>query len=274
MLIEAEDQALPRKLVADLEVLHRNTHRAAQIARSLRSFARPAATEFAPVSLNAVVRETVLLMEKPLTTDGITLSLRLDEALPAIPGDGNALHQVLLNLLANARDAMAGRGEVRIETSRADGQHVRLVVADTGPGIAPENVSKIFDPFFHHESGGHRPRAVALLRHRPGASGHDRCRVVGRTGHHLHPDVPAARPRDGISIAGRRTARRSEACPLAAGAREAARPQARRRRLGIACARDDGTSKDQPLVWWHRRCAITPRAAPDGPMRPGAKRTP
>jgi PAS domain S-box-containing protein len=153
MLLDAHDQGLAPEVVADLQVLHRNTQRAAHIARSLRSFARPSSAEFVPVSLNAVVRETLLLMEKPLTTDGMRLSTSLDEALPVILGDANALHQVLLNLLANARDAAAGRGEVRIETARAD-DHVRLVVADSGPGIAAEDLPNIFDPFFTTKSDG------------------------------------------------------------------------------------------------------------------------
>jgi signal transduction histidine kinase len=74
----------------------------------------------------------------------------LDRALPPLLGDANALHQVLMNLLTNAREAMAGRdGEIRIETARADRPDwIRLRVADTGPGIPAGDITKIFDPFF------------------------------------------------------------------------------------------------------------------------------
>ena len=107
------------------------------------------------MNLNAVVEETLLLMEKPLGTDGIRVSTSLDRTLPSILGDGSALHQVLLNLLTNAREAMAGRGEIRVDTSQsAPPGQVRLVVTDTGPGISPRDLPNIFDPFFTTKPDG------------------------------------------------------------------------------------------------------------------------
>jgi PAS domain S-box-containing protein len=155
MLLEAKDQQLPESLLADLRVLHRNTERVAKIARSLRSFARQAPGEHASVDLNAIVDDALILMEKPLAMNGIEVATVLDRTLPPILGDGNALHQVLLNLLTNAREAMVGRGQIRIETGRAEEPgHVRLVVTDTGPGIAPEDLPNIFDPFFTTKTDG------------------------------------------------------------------------------------------------------------------------
>jgi two-component system NtrC family sensor kinase len=149
MLMEAEEQGLAPAVVDDLKVLHRNTLRAARIARSLRSFARQAPGEHVAVDLNVVVEETLLLMDKTLATADIRVRLALDRALPAIRGDAGALHQVLLNLLTNAREAMAEGGEITIETagSTPPGQ-LRLVVRDTGPGIAARDLPNIFDPFF------------------------------------------------------------------------------------------------------------------------------
>ncbi len=155
MLLDAEEQDLPSSVVDDLKVLHRNTLRVARIARGLRSFARHSPGEHVPVDLNAVVEETLLLMEKALVTDGIQLGTSLDRTLPPIRGDVNALHQVLLNLLANAREAMGGRGKISIETNRAElSGHLRLVVADTGPGIPAEHLPNIFDPFFTTKPDG------------------------------------------------------------------------------------------------------------------------
>jgi PAS domain S-box-containing protein len=154
MLLEAEDRGLSW-LAPDLEVLHRNTQRVAQIARGLRSFARQTPGERSPVNLNAVVRGTLQLMERPLATDGIRVAVDLDGSLPLIRGNADELHQVLLNLLANAREAMGGRGEIAIATSRGeDAGAVRLVVTDTGPGIAPEDLPKVFDPFFTTKADG------------------------------------------------------------------------------------------------------------------------
>ncbi len=155
MLLEAEDQHLPPALLEDLNVLHRNTQRAAEIARGLRSFARQSPREHTPVDINAVVDEGLLLMGKSLATDGIEVATRLDRTLPVISGDAGALHQVLINLLTNAREAMAGRGKISIDTGPSERPgHVRLVIRDTGPGISPDHLPRIFDPFFTTKPDG------------------------------------------------------------------------------------------------------------------------
>lgn len=156
MLLDAEEQALPPQVLEDLQVLHRATQRVARIASNLRSFARQAPREHAPINLNAIVEETLLLMTKPLEVDGISIVASLDPELAPILGDASTLQQVLLNLVTNAREAMRSGGEVKIETSRLrDRQHwVRLVVSDTGPGISPEDLTKVFDPFYTTKTGG------------------------------------------------------------------------------------------------------------------------
>ncbi|HEX9818419.1 MAG TPA: ATP-binding protein [Methylomirabilota bacterium] len=149
MLLEAEEQHLPAQLLEDLQVLHRAGQRVARIAASLRSFARQSAGEPSPIDLNAIVDEALLLMKKPLGADNVRVLASLDRALPPLFGDPNALHQVLMNLLTNAREAMPEGGEIRIESAPADREGwIRLRVADTGPGIPAEEISKIFDPFY------------------------------------------------------------------------------------------------------------------------------
>ncbi len=143
-------------MLEDLRVLHRATQRVARIATNLRSFGRQAPSEHARVSLNAVVQETLLLMQKPLEVDGIRLVTKLDPCLATIIGDASTLQQVLLNLVTNAREAMASGGEIRIETGpTAERQDwVRVTIADTGPGISPEELSKVFDPFYTTKKTG------------------------------------------------------------------------------------------------------------------------
>lgn len=116
MLLDAEQQNLPTQVLEDLPVLHRTTQRVARIATNLRSFARQAPREYAPVNLNGVVEETLLMVQKPLEVDGIRIITSLDHTLAPILGDVNTLQQVLLNLVTNAREAMTGGGEIRIET--------------------------------------------------------------------------------------------------------------------------------------------------------------
>src|SRR5688572_19787159 len=149
MLLDAETQQLPAQVLEDLHVLHRASQRVARIAAGLRSFARQSAGEPSPIDLNTIVDEALLLMQKPLGAEDIRVLATLDRTLPSLLGDPNALHQVLMNLLTNAREAMAGGGEIRIETARAERPDwIRLRVADTGPGIPPEDITKVFDPFY------------------------------------------------------------------------------------------------------------------------------
>jgi PAS domain S-box-containing protein len=156
MLMDAEGQHLPAQVIEDLQVLHRASQRVARIAASLRSFARQSPGERGAVDLNSVVEETMLLMQKPLATDNIRVFTTLAAALPPLYGDANALHQVLMNLLTNAREAMAGGGEIHVETGRTPDRPgwVRLTVSDTGPGIPADAISKIFDPFFTTKRSG------------------------------------------------------------------------------------------------------------------------
>ncbi|MBI4563054.1 MAG: PAS domain-containing protein [Candidatus Rokubacteria bacterium] len=150
MLMEAESENLPAEVRADLQVLHRHAQRVARIAQGLLSFARQSPAEHGPVGLNRVVEETLLLVEEQMAKEGIRVSTKLGTSLPPLLGDANALQQVVLNLLTNSREAMAGGGEIRIETGPAPGRpgRVRLLLADTGPGIPPEALPKIFDPFY------------------------------------------------------------------------------------------------------------------------------
>ena len=150
MLLEAEEQHLPTQVIEDLQVLSRAAQRVARIASSLRSFSRPSHDELRPVDLNALVDETLQLMQKPLEVDAIRVVTNLDRALPPMLGDATALQQVLLNLLTNAREAIVREGEIQIESalSAERAGWLRLAVTDTGPGISPEHLVKIFDPFY------------------------------------------------------------------------------------------------------------------------------
>jgi signal transduction histidine kinase len=156
MLLDVEGQAIHGQLAEDLRVLHRHAQRVARIAQGLLSFSRQSSGLHGPVDLNHLVEETLLLVERPIAKQGVTVTRRLAPDLPPLWGDGNTLQQVVLNLLTNARDAVDGGGEITVETSRAAGEPdaVRLLVRDTGPGIPPEALPRIFDPFFTTKAEG------------------------------------------------------------------------------------------------------------------------
>jgi PAS domain S-box-containing protein len=156
MLGEAENQAIPAQFLEDLRVVHRNVMRVAGVAQALRSFARQSTGERRPVDLNTVVGETLLLVGKAMSTEDVRITTALDSALPSILGDANALQQVLLNLLTNAREALTGSGEISIQTGRDSEHpgHLHLIVRDTGPGIPPAHLPHLFEPFYTTKPSG------------------------------------------------------------------------------------------------------------------------
>jgi PAS domain S-box-containing protein len=155
MLLEGEGGALPAELRKDLEVILRQARRVAAITQGLLSFARQSSGVRAPVNLNRVVEEIFHLVQKDLTRGHIEVTLSLDETLPDSVADANAIGQVLLNLLTNARSAMPDGGQITIATSYQPAtRSLRLTVTDTGSGIPPEILPKIFDPFFTTRSDG------------------------------------------------------------------------------------------------------------------------
>jgi len=149
MLLEGDGLAAEAR--EDLQVLQRQAQRVARITNGLLSFARQSSGGRGPVDLNHVVRETLALAERQIEKEGVRFGVDLTPDLPAIFGDADTLQQVVLNLLTNARDALAAHGGdiyIRTAARAADPGVVELVVADTGPGIAPEDLARLFDPFF------------------------------------------------------------------------------------------------------------------------------
>jgi signal transduction histidine kinase len=158
MLLDADAHHLPRQVRDDLGVLQHHAWRVAQIAQRLLWFARHSPWSRRRVDLNTLVEETVILLEPSVRRRGITVRRLLASTLPAMLGDPEALRQVLVNVLTNARDAIGGRGEIEIRTAvAAGGRDVTVSVHDTGPGIRPDVLPRIFDPFFTT-----RPEAAGL----------------------------------------------------------------------------------------------------------------
>jgi len=151
-VISSYAQLLSKQLRGDarlspvLDKITQQSFRAAEIANGLLNFSRTSTTEFRDTSLNQVIRDTLSLLEHQFKTAQITVDLDLAEELPSIHGNSGKLQQVFLNLLLNAKDAMPGGGRLRVATL-ANG-HVEAMVSDSGSGIAPEHLKRIYDPFF------------------------------------------------------------------------------------------------------------------------------
>ncbi len=148
---------LPRERVVEkMELITATVLKASSLIERLLTFARRQPTRPEVVSLNEVVGDFERMMQGSLP-QGVELVLGLDPSAPAVEVDLGALEQVLVNLVVNARDALAGRGEIRLETALGAGKsgrsEVRLTVRDTGRGIPPEQLSQIFEPFFTTRAG-------------------------------------------------------------------------------------------------------------------------
>lgn len=134
-------------------VIYKAAERAGELAGQLMHFTRGAMGRALPVDIHSTVREVADHLRRSLEPN-LHLSLKLDATKPHISGDAGQIHQMLLNLALNARDAMPDGGTMSFETSDyAGGNHfhdpaVMLTVRDTGSGIAPEILDTIFHPFF------------------------------------------------------------------------------------------------------------------------------
>ncbi|MGI9105553.1 MAG: ATP-binding protein [Pyrinomonadaceae bacterium] len=132
-----------------LEKIHRQTERATGIVNNLLNFSRTGtATEFNEVDVNRVLNDTLQLLEPQLRQSRIEIVRQYDATLPAAYGNSGKLQQVFTNLILNARDALPDGGQITLSTATDDGESIIIRVTDTGIGIAPENVARIYDPFF------------------------------------------------------------------------------------------------------------------------------
>jgi two-component system NtrC family sensor kinase len=130
-----------------LDKIAKQTFRASEIVNSLLNFSRTSTTSFGDVDLNRVIQETLTLLEHQLQKSGIQVTTQLDASMAPVNGNSGKLQQVLLNLFLNARDAMANGGTLEVRTW-SDESGARIEVADSGHGISPENLHRIYDPFF------------------------------------------------------------------------------------------------------------------------------
>jgi two-component system sensor histidine kinase AtoS len=138
------------------------------IVQEMLDFVRPVRLQLDRASLAEALQSAITMADGKATRGAISVDLRLPEKLPAIQGDRHQLAQVFANLLINAYEALDGRGSVtigaRIVDAGEDGallpdghqpvQTIIVDVADTGPGVAPELMDKIFNPFFTTKAQG------------------------------------------------------------------------------------------------------------------------
>jgi two-component system NtrC family sensor kinase len=139
------------KMAARAEKIEAAAERCWRIVKSFLAMARQRSPERKPVALENVIRSAVDLTSYGLRSDGVAVSVEVDQNLPTVVGDEDQLGQVLMNLIINAQQALCrteGPRRLMISARREARGIVKLVVADNGPGVDSEIRSRIFDPFF------------------------------------------------------------------------------------------------------------------------------
>ncbi len=137
----AEDGRIADVMVNEVERLNR-------VIGQLLEFSRPVNVQRRDTALPELIRHALKVIEPDAAKAGVEIGMEFDPDLPAVRIDPDRFHQVLLNLLLNAIQAMEGGGTLTVGAAPEGGSRVRIAVSDTGKGIAPEDMERIFDPYF------------------------------------------------------------------------------------------------------------------------------
>ncbi len=140
----------PESVRKQMVVLQQQARRAAEIVQNLMYFSRPPAPGKTPIDLSELVQRTLHLHAYSLRKSNITIDFLKEASLPPVSGDAHQLMQVFLNLILNSEQAMRevrDRGTLRIRIEKQE-KSVSVIFQDDGPGISPEILPNIFDPFY------------------------------------------------------------------------------------------------------------------------------
>ena len=144
------EKDLPGDIKKDVEIIHDGARRVADIVKRLLSFARQHKPQRSRTDINELIENSIALRKYALVTSNIEVTTSLEPNLPVTVTDAGQLQQVFMNIIVNAETEMKrahGRGSLTVKTERTD-DIIRVSFRDDGPGIAEENLEKIFNPFF------------------------------------------------------------------------------------------------------------------------------
>lgn len=160
LLMQLPPDAPGRK---ELQVMIAETERVSRLIRQLLEFSRPSPLDLQRVNINEIVTETLSLAKTHLDKSNVQVELKLEPSLPPTKGDRNQLHQLFLNIIMNAVQAMPKGGKLTVTTGMSHvpseyyneaKDYLEVEISDTGCGIPPENMGKIFEPFFSTKDPG------------------------------------------------------------------------------------------------------------------------
>jgi two-component system NtrC family sensor kinase len=140
-----------------LKIIERESLRCGEIMRNLLTFARQTPRKREPNDFNGLVERAIKLVNHQVELQQIQLTVQFGGDIPPVTCDAGQVQQVALILMSNATEAMQQGGQLLVSTAYdAQAEQVQLRVRDTGCGISPENIAKIFEPFFSTKEDQHR----------------------------------------------------------------------------------------------------------------------
>ncbi len=155
ILIGKSAQDVLDRTTTIMQVALKQIDRATAITQKLSNFAKPIKDAVAQqVSVAQEIDEVLLLVGHDLKLDKIEVMKEIDPNLPPIVADRRQLQEVLFNLIRNAGQAIKPPGTITVRAYTGGGDHVRIEIEDTGSGIAPDKLGKIYDPFFTTKEPG------------------------------------------------------------------------------------------------------------------------
>ena len=151
-----EEQGISQQGLNDLEIVLAESERMASLIERLRDTYRPPqAEDLEPAQINSIIEDVHALLATHLRKNNVTFDFHPDLNVPTILALPGQIRQVTLNLFMNAVEAMTDGGELTVSTTHLSETHeVMLSVSDTGPGIAPNILPNIFDPFVTNKKRG------------------------------------------------------------------------------------------------------------------------
>jgi signal transduction histidine kinase len=133
-------------------------NRASEVIGRTRALIKKAPPRKDAFSINDAILEVVALTRTEAANNGVLVRTQLAEGLPPVQGDRVQLQQVMLNLIVNASQSMSGvedgNRELHVSTVSIEPEGVRVAVRDTGPGLSPESLSRLFEPFYTTKPDG------------------------------------------------------------------------------------------------------------------------
>ena len=147
-------------------IVERNLDRSYDLMMNMLAFSKDREPRFEPLQVNRIVEEVVALVQKQADAKQVVLLADLDENAPPIPLDYDGMHQIALNIVTNAVDAVAPQqGMINVRTQYDAAQHaVMLSVTDNGPGVPAEIRERIFQPFYSSKGHGGTGLGLAVAR--------------------------------------------------------------------------------------------------------------